>query len=135
MGKAKLYLWGLIGLSAGLAVLSQKGKDLDQSTQPVSPAEYQAEVSKAIAEITDMDAQGDMRYQPNYEAAILGLDARCPEKLSSVLNLSFNEIEARGEDGIQFALLNELEDTLYIIEQSGQQPTECATFISQSSYE
>lgn len=136
MAKQKIHpIWWLVGISVVLGVLSQAGKDVTQSSQPASPADYQAEVSKAITEITDMDAHGDMRYQPNYEAAILNLDAQCPEKLSEVLNLSFSEIEARGEDGVQFALLNELEDTVYMIEQSGQQPANCAELIAQSYYE
>ncbi|MEA5448356.1 hypothetical protein VB780_07240 [Leptolyngbya sp. CCNP1308] len=136
MAKQKIHpIWWLVGFSLFIGVTNHAMKDTAQSSQPTSPVDYQAEVSKAIAEITDMDAHGDMLYQPNYEAAIFKLDAQCPEKLSEVLNLSFSEIEARGEDGVQFALLNELEDTVYMIEQSGQQPTACAALIAESSYE
>jgi len=136
MPKNKVHpIWWLVGISLGLGVLNHLAKDTAPVAQTAGLADYQAEVNKMIADATYADAHGDMSYQPNYEAAILGLDARCPEKISSVIRLSIEEIRARGEDGTQFALLNELEDTVYMIENSGQQPTDCAALIAQSSYE
>ena len=126
-------IWWLVGFSVLIGLINHDWNG-EQAVEPVTPAERQQVVANAIKEITDMDAHGDMSWQPQYEAAIISLDTNCSEPLSEVLELSYSEMQKRGEEGVQFALLNELEDTASMIAQSTQRPIQCDSLISASSY-
>lgn len=134
--KQKIHpIWYVVGVSLGISLLGMLAKGEQQTVATnTGPVDYHAELSKAITEIADADAHGDMSWLPKYQSVILGLDAHCTESLSEVINLSVAEIEKRDEDGYQFALLNEMEETLYLVQQAPQQPASCASLIEKRTY-
>ena len=117
-------IWWLVGFSLFIGVANQ----LMKAPQESAVGDYATEVDKMITDITDIDAYGEMSWEPQYRAVILELDTLCTERLSEVINLSVEEIDNR-RDGRQFALLNELEETLYLAKQAPQLPTACEPLI------
>jgi hypothetical protein len=125
-------IWWVAGFS--LLVGAVTYLILDKPTAQTSPqGDYQEQVTAAIAEITDLDAYGDMSWQPQYSTAITRLDAQCAEPLSEVLRLTYSETQRKGEEGVQFALLNEFEETVYLLDQQAQQTVQCAPLISETT--
>ncbi|PSR16061.1 hypothetical protein C8255_19760 [filamentous cyanobacterium CCP3] len=122
-------IWWLIGFSVFIGLANH-----DWNGEVSAPTNRAEALTDAINGMTDLDAHGDMTWRPQYAAAMESLDTNCSEPLSDVLRLAYSETQKRGEEGSQFAILNELEDTVYMIEQSNQSPVLCAPLIGQSSY-
>jgi len=123
-----------VGFSLLIGV-TNKVLESPQGTAPAaaggSSGDYATELTKMITEVADIDAQGDMGMRPYYEEAILGLDAYCSENVGMVVRLAAVEVDRQGDAGVQFALLNKLEETLSLAEDAPARPTPCEPLIGQ----
>ena len=127
-------IWYLVGFSLFIGVANK----VLESPQGVAPAvaggssgDYSTEVAKMIAEVANIDAQGEMESRHYYEETILGLDAYCSENVGMVVRLAAVEVDRRGDSGVQFALLDELDVILTMAEDAPVRPTPCEPLIGQ----
>lgn len=125
-------IWYLVGFSLFIGV-ANKVLENPRATAAAggSSGDYATEVAKMITEVADIDAQGDMDMRPYYEETILGLDAYCSENVGMVVRLAAVEVDKRGDSGVQFALLDELDVILTMAEDASVRPTPCEPLIGQ----
>ncbi len=126
-------IWYLVGFSLFIGV-ANKVLESPQGAAPAAPAssgDYATEVAKMITTVADVDSHGDESMKPYYEETILGLDAYCSENVGLVVRLAAEEVDRQGNIDEQFALLNELEETLALAEDAPVRPTPCEPLIGQ----
>lgn len=134
--KKKIHpIWWLVGFSLFIGVSNHLLEDKSAAKGPITQAEYETAIADSITELTEIDAYGDMSWRPRYESAVMSLKANCSEKLSELIRLHEDEMYRTGDGDAQFSMLNELEDTVYLLEKVQQRPTTCAPLVSESSWE
>lgn len=102
----------------------------NSANQPAAPTDENGNPRDyTVPELVEMlvysDGYEDEGMAPYYSDALTKIDAYCAERPQSVTLLAMKFVESQGDDGVQFATLNVLEQVVGAVENAESHPVEC----------
>lgn len=124
--KTRRYVGGIVtaiafGMLASCNSAPQSAVPTDENG---NPRDYT--VPELVEMLVYSDGYEDEEMAPYYSDALTKIDGYCSERPQSVMLLAMKYVESQGDDGLQFATLNVLEQVVSAVENADSHPVNCA---------